>query len=123
MPNQEARYGRIGRRAGRSVTGREGDQAVSDRTGRCATRAVAEVLCKESAIVLHSASSTAIAVGHCAVHHIKAVLTLIQTQLEAESRVRVVIVDPVLDIEDAVGGGATGRGEDTATRATAGATC
>jgi hypothetical protein len=78
---------------------------------RRTTRAVTEILSKAAVVSLYPGGGRCVAVGYCAVDHVKATLPLVQPQLEVgTARSRKVLCSP-LDVEDAVGCTATYRGE------------
>jgi hypothetical protein len=69
-------------------------------------------LIKAGVVSLHSRRGRCVAVGHCAVDHIKARLPLIQPQLEVGTAAPWEVLRPPLDVEDAVGSRTTYRCED-----------
>ena len=78
-------------------------QDVALSAGRCATRAVAEVLIKVRAL-LHSTCGAAVAESDRAPHHIKVALPLIQSQLVIGRHGDIGKVNRApFDIEDPVG--------------------
>src|SRR5205814_3249990 len=83
--------------------------------GSRASRAVAEILSKGGVVFLHSRCGAAVAIGHRAVDHIKACLSLIQSQLVVgrQGRIGKIYCAP-LNIEDPIGRGAGYRGVNTA---------
>src|SRR6266436_751920 len=89
---------------------------VALRASGCASSAVAEVLIEGSVVFLHSRCGRCVAIGHCAVDHVKASLPLIQPQLEVGTAAPAApqeVLRPPLNVEDAVGSIATYRGEYT----------
>ena len=77
-----------------------------------ATRAVAEVLNESGVVPLHPRSSRCVTVTHCAVDHVEATLSLVQSQLEVGSAAAREVLRPPFDVKDAVGSRATYRCED-----------
>ena len=80
--------------------------------GSSATRAVAEVLNESGVVSLYPRSSRCVAVVHSTVDHVEATLPLIQSQLKVGTAAAREVLRPPLDVKDAVGSGATYRGED-----------
>ena len=76
-------------------------------TSSSTSRAVAEVLNESAVISLHSRCGRSVAVSHCAVDHIKAALSLVQPQLDIRTAASRKVLRPPLNVEDAVGSGAT----------------
>lgn len=82
---------------------------------RSASRAVTEVLSKESVVSLHSRRCASVAASHRAIDHIEVSLPLIQPQFVVSRRGRSSEVNGApFNIEDPVGRSARHRGEDTA---------
>jgi hypothetical protein len=82
---------------------------------RSASRAVTEVLSKESVVSLHSRRCTSVAASHRAIDHIEVSLPLIQPQFVVSRRGRSSEVNSApFDIEDPIGRSARYRDEDTA---------
>jgi hypothetical protein len=77
------------------------------------TGTVTEVLVESSIVLLHSGCSRCVPVTHCAIDHVKACLPLVQPQLEAGTAASGEVLCPPLNVEDAVGRGATDRSEYT----------
>ena len=76
------------------------------------TRAVAEVLNESGVVSLHPRSSRCITVTHCAIDHIEATQSLVQSQLEVGTAAAREVLRPPFDVENAVGSRVTYRGED-----------
>jgi len=86
-------------------------QSIALSAGSRAAHAVAEVLGEVGVVLLHSGCGRCVTIGHCAVDHVKACLSLIQPQLEVGITAPREILRPPLNVEDAVGRTATYRGE------------
>jgi len=76
-----------------------------------ASGTIAEILSNERIVSLHSGCGRCVSVAHGAIDHVKALLPLIQPQLNVGSTASREILRPPLNVEDAVGRGATYRGE------------
>jgi len=82
------------------------------RTRGCAANAIAEILGKDGIVFLHTGGGRQVTAGYGAVDDIEATLSLVQPQLKVRTATpRKVLCSP-LNVEDAVGSGATYRCED-----------
>jgi hypothetical protein len=80
--------------------------------GSCTTHTVAEVLRKDSVVLLHSGCGRCVPIAHCAVNNIETCLSLIQPQLEVGTTTPREVLRTPFNVEDAVGCGAAYRGKD-----------
>jgi hypothetical protein len=79
--------------------------------GSRAACAVTEVLNESGVVSLHPRSSRCVTITQCAVDHVEPTLPLIQSQLEVGTAAAREVLRPPLNVEDAVGSGATYRRE------------